>query len=169
MPRIATVVCLCLALAVSAVAQEADQERRLAMAREVVADSFTDEAHRQLIGVLAHAVVESMTVQFVASLKRAPTAKDRDLLAEAIRTAMEEVFPKAAWEQAIAPLYAQHFTAEELVSVLEFNKTPLGRKLIGLQGRLMSDGGELGQSMFAARHEEFMRVAEREIRKRFHP
>jgi hypothetical protein len=169
MPRIATVVCLCLTLAAPAVAQESDHERRLAVARRVVADSFTDEAHRQLIGVLANAVVESMAVQFVASLKRAPTARDRELLAAAIGEAMVEVFPKTAWEEAIAPLYAEHFTAEELVAVLEFNKTPLGRKLIGLQGRLMSDGGELGQSMFGARHDEFMRVAEREIRKRFQP
>lgn len=53
---------------------------------------------------------------------------------------------QAEFTTLLATVYARHFTAEELRGLLAFNRSPLGQRLIALQGQVAQESMEAGRA-----------------------
>lgn len=75
-----------------------------------------------------------------------------------IRPVMEEFMAEyAGWEhvrEEYAAMYARHFSEEEMRSLIEWYRTPLGEKTLRLQPILMQEGLEIGQAVVAEHQAE---------------
>lgn len=78
-------------------------------------------------------------------------------LETAIRAVFIEVYPRAAWEEALLPLFLSDFDREELQEVNRFQQTALGRKLALVHARIATGGGGIGQQLIQSRQAEFTR------------
>lgn len=79
-----------------------------------------------------------------------------DQMLEPMKQMMPEV-PESFWQDFMAevdpdemndlivPIYAKHFTLEEIESLIAFNKTPLGQKLIKKMPLIMQESMTAGQ------------------------
>lgn len=100
-----------------------------------------EDAAREILRITGAAnMSRQMLEQMRPSLEKAvpgiPSSFWDDFLAE-VKT--DELF------DTIVPIYSRHFSLEELEQLIEFYKTPVGRKLIGEMPAVMSESMAAGQ------------------------
>jgi hypothetical protein len=154
------------------VAAQADVDRRLPLAKQILEISITSAAFELIqktlfessAGYLSGQLTQS---QLAEALKRQPTAEDMKKLNEAVRATMARVFSREAFVEALAPVYAKYLTFEDLTQIATFMKTPPGQRLLQMQGQLMADGGGLLEQMMERRRGGFQETLIEELRKAF--
>lgn len=130
------------ALAPRAQAQQVSPEKR--------------EAIRQLIrstGVVS--VGEQMAGALVEQLKPAFPSVPDALWAE-LTTEVDE----AEWIELVTPIYARHFTLEDLRGLAAFYETPLGQKAIRALPAITQESMRAGESWGQAKAREFIEKLE---------
>jgi len=66
-------------------------------------------------------------------------------------TALKKEFDANGFVEILVPIYARHFTHEDITGLIAFYRTPLGRKLVAVQPKLtaeaMTAGAEWGKNV----------------------
>ena len=75
-------------------------------------------------------------------LGRQLTAQEEGRVRDILRVALREFLTPQLWEETISRVYAAHFTAAELDSILAFYGSPAGRKVLELEGVLGNEVDE---------------------------
>ncbi|HEX8605922.1 MAG TPA: DUF2059 domain-containing protein, partial [Pseudoduganella sp.] len=58
--------------------------------------------------------------------------------------------------EAMVPIYARHYTVDEMRQMAAFYKTPVGQKSLRLMPQLMSEGMQVGQRIMMPRMNKLM-------------
>lgn len=93
--------------------------------------------------------------------------KDLDATAVALRTEYEP--KKAEILTEVAKLYASHFSEQELKEVLAFYNTPVGKKMLAEEPRVIDQSMGMAQNWGNRFSEEVMAKFRDEMKKRGHP
>ena len=139
MKRIVIALLIVFGVSHTAIAQE-DYERRLELAREVVAVSGASEASLLMLESLSPSLEPAFRQQY-------PNANDK-AIANAVKhiiARFEDAMPEIL--EGTAAVYARKFTADELSELLEFYETPLGQKLLAEQVAIMNETSQAGQQI----------------------
>lgn len=114
----------------------------------------TEQAARELVEVTGAAKMGSQVLaQMIPALRQAVPDAPADFWAEF----SAEVKPDEIMDRVI-PIYAKHFSLEELEQLLVFYRSPLGQKVIGEMPAVVSESMTVGQ-------EWGRQIGERAIRK----
>ena len=160
-------IALLLAATAQTYAQNAEPDQKLALARELADITFSEDAFNTVLEQVIAAVMATMRPQLTAVVKHPPTVADVEKLTVVIRSTIATLAPKSAWVEALAPVYAKYLTLEDLSALIAFHKTPLGQRMLQVQGRVIAEGAAVGQRMFEGREAEFLEVLIKELRKVF--
>lgn len=87
---------------------------------------------------------------------RSLTDAEQNLLHGTLRSVITEFVSREQWEEIVAGVYAEEFSAGELTEILGFYDKPLGRKLIRLRGPLTERVEAETATLFNARLDEFV-------------
>jgi hypothetical protein len=64
--------------------------------------------------------------------------------------------------EAMVPIYARHYTADEMRQLAAFYKTPVGAKTLRLMPQLMNEGMQVGQQIIMPRMQKLMQELKQE-------
>jgi hypothetical protein len=135
--------CAALLLLIAAPPARADNSafdpERLDLARQMVEASGADALTRQLLDLVSRQIADLVRRSNPEHGEAAADIVEAVLVPEAKRRSPEML-------EAMARLYAERFTAEELQSYLDFYLTPAGRKLVATAPELLVEGQRLGQA-----------------------
>jgi hypothetical protein len=88
-------------------------------------------------------LIQQMFELQLAGLPEAEREKAKRIMEEEVR----REFTADKMVVALGPVYARHFTAEDVKTLLAFWESPLGMKFTSLQPQLLREAGEIGQGM----------------------
>lgn len=125
-----------------------------ARAEELTEEKRRDvERYLELSGnrALAQQMLQAYVKQSVGWVKKmrpdippaSMPAVERDLSA----FLAERVGGKGGLMEQLAPVFAKHFSHDEVRQLLAFYESPVGRKAVGLMPRLVKEGGDVAQRM----------------------
>ncbi len=131
-------------LAGPAYAKDADQDRRIAMAEEILRITQVDKIFKQI----SEGAITGQKQALQLTLKDADfTDEERnEIIEEVSGVVIEEL--QSAFDQMtekLAPLYADVYTAEELAGILAFYKSPAGKAMLAKQDVMMQRSMAIGQ------------------------
>ena len=121
-----------------------------------------DQAIRELIQItgasnLGRQMMEQMRPALQKAIPDLPASFWDDFMAEVKTDEMTDL---------IVPIYARHFTLEELEELIAFNRTPLGQKVIAEMPAVMKESMSAGQEWGRQLGERAYRKAEAQRSKR---
>jgi len=73
-----------------------------------------------------------------------------------MRTVLAEFMTAELWKQAVTGVYSKNFSAAELESIMAFYGSPVGRKVLQLEGTLTQDIDDSLDGLLEGRIEEFI-------------
>ena len=94
-------------------------------------------------------------------------AKDLNEIAAKMRTDLQPRFVEVQNE--VAKLYAQHFTDKELKEILAFYQSPVGKKVLSEQPKVVEGSMKFAQDWANKLSEEVTAKMRDELKKRGHP
>ncbi|MDF2766718.1 MAG: hypothetical protein K0S81_3713 [Rhodospirillales bacterium] len=112
---------------------------RLAVAREIIEASGAN--------ALTEQVLRSVSAQIATLIQQYNPERGAavaDIIDAVVLPEASRRIPEAT--EAMARLYAERFTAEELQDVVDFYRTPTGRKLVALSPELFVEAQRVGQA-----------------------
>ena len=141
---IASLAITSLALAAPAYAKDADQDRRIEMAEEILRITQVDKIFKQI----SEGAITGQKQALQLTLKDAEfTDEERnEIIEEVSGVVIEEL--QSAFDQMtekLAPLYADVYTAEELAGILAFYESPAGKAMLAKQDVMMQRSIAIGQ------------------------
>jgi hypothetical protein len=111
--------------------------------------------------------VQTMKPALQQQTGRAVTPDEEAKLVDAMRASILTVLPRAAWEPFYLAVFSKHFSEAETAELLQFYRTPVGAKVSGLSGTLMSEGGAAGIRLVEQNKDALARTFAVEAKKRF--
>lgn len=155
--RLATAALFCLTLTqpITLYAQEAPKEELPAAAITPEHRALLDEYFTltEMAKVTDDSLSESLEMQR-RHMSRARIPEDRKAQMEAFQTKITELIrEELGWEklkEEITAIYAKAYTEEELKGLIEFYKTPLGKKLVEQQHALLEQTRKLAEERVIA-------------------
>jgi uncharacterized protein len=84
-------------------------------------------------------------------LKRPLTQAEETALITAFRRSFEQTYPRTLWEEETAQILSRTFTEPELGELLQFYRSPVGKRLLALNSSLMP----ASERLFKSREEQF--------------
>jgi hypothetical protein len=109
------------------------------------------------------ASAETLEVELGRPLTEEEQAKVRATL----RAVLAEFLTAALWQETISRVYAEHFTAAELESILTFYRSPVGRKVLQREAVVQQDVDGGLEGPLEERLEEFIDRVDEELAKAF--
>ncbi len=134
--------CVALALAVTvivAAVPAAGQGREHELARELARLMFDDSVRRALDEQIGRGLLQSVATPLQQRLNRRLIEMEWRMLADIIGRFLDETLPPARTEEIAADIYARHFDADELAALVEFQRSPVGRKAARLTPTIALD------------------------------
>ncbi|HEX8457983.1 MAG TPA: DUF2059 domain-containing protein [Pyrinomonadaceae bacterium] len=107
----------------------------------------------------SHNLGLQMIEQMMATLKNSMPAdnpKLRDKIFSIYETEMQKVFTVEKVNELIIPIYDKHLTNEEVVALIAFYESPLGRKIVGVLPQIYSEASVAGQQLGREANERAM-------------
>jgi hypothetical protein len=118
-----------------------------------------------LFSPLVAGVVEQAKLLY---LQQDPSlGKDLNEIAAKLRSDLQPRFKEV--ENEVATLYAQHFTEEELKEILAFYQSPVGKKVLQEQPKVVDGSMKFAQDWANKLSEEVTAKMRDELKKRGHP
>jgi len=74
-----------------------------------------------------------------------------------IRRAFLDIYPRSDWIDALAPIYSENLTTEDMSELIRFYNTPVGSKALLMTGKMITEGGKAGEALIASKVAEFRR------------
>ena len=92
---------------------------------------------------------EAVVIQMSQNLRQAQRDIDPrafDIIRDEVLTTITEQMESGSFEELIVPIYAKYFSLEEVLELLAFYRTELGRKTIAVMPTLTQESMEAGQA-----------------------
>jgi hypothetical protein len=149
------------ALSPAAQAQNKPSAGALAAAHELIDVTGATTLFNPLIA----GVVEQAKILY---LQQNPAlAKDLNEIAKKLRTDFAPRFSELTDE--VAELYAEHFTEQELKDILAFYRSPVGKKMLAEQPKVVESSMKFAQTWANKLTEEAIAKMRVELKKKGHP
>ena len=90
-------------------------------------------------------------------LGREPSEEENDRGRAILREVLSEFLTTELWEESITRVYTERFTAAELNEIVRFYNSPVGRKVLTLEGEVTDAvDDEIGEALGEGRLEQFI-------------
>jgi len=142
-------------------------ELRLEKAREMARVEIAGGGLDMALDLGAELGVEAAGVNLEATLGRELTGEERAAAAAIIRATIAEFLTPEAWTEAVAGVYAAHFSPDELDAAIEFYSSPTGAKILSLHATLNDDVGAATEAILGADLEAFISRVDEALAARF--
>jgi len=148
--------------------------------QEAVSSRTPDEAARALadlsleLGSLERALERATTSAWEATeapltleLGREPSDEESDWVRGMLHATLAEYLTGDVWREAVTRVYGGRFTAAELDQLIEFYRSPLGRKVLSEAGELARAVDGAMRERIDAKVEEFITRVDTQLAERF--
>jgi hypothetical protein len=143
-------------------------ELRMEKARALAALEAGDGGgYEETLDLGASLATDSTIDALVLELGRELTDEEGLAVQGVMRDALAEVLPPDEWQRAAAEIYAEHLSPAELDATMEFYTSPVGAKILGMQGTLDEQMGDAVDALVEQRLEEFIGLVDHGLAKLF--
>lgn len=144
----------------SRTAEEAAQE----LSRLSIEQGALDSA----LGRAADWTWSASTDALTLELGREPSEEENDRGRAILREVLAEFLTPGLWEESITSVYVDRFTAAELNEIVRFYSSPVGRKVLSLEGEVTDAvDDKIGEALGEERLEEFIARVDEALRVEF--
>ena len=130
-------------------------EARLEGARALTALEVESGALDDMLDEGAALAREATADMLMLELEREPSAEDLAQLEAVMRAGLAEFLTAELWQETVAEVYAENFTAAELQETVAFYTSSTGRKILGLGRPLDEAVGEAVEAALEMHSDEF--------------
>lgn len=130
-------------------------ENRLDQARALTAVEVESGALDEMLDEGAALAREATADMLMLELEREPSEEDLAQLEAVMRAGLAEFLTADLWQEAVAKVYVENFTAAELQATREFYLSPTGQKILSLQRSLDTEIGDAVEAVLAVHSDEF--------------
>ncbi len=143
------------------------QENRIVQARALTALEVESGALDDMLDEGAALAREATTDMLMIELEREPSQEDLAQLEAVMRAGLEEYLTAELWQETVAKVYAESFTAAELQATREFYQSPAGRKILSIQRSLDAEVGDAVEAALEVHSDEFAARVDAALAERF--
>jgi len=130
-------------------------EARLEQARALTALEVESGALDAMLDEGAALAREATADMLMLELEREPSAEDLAQLEAVMRTGLAEFLTAELWQETVAAVYAENFTAAELQETVAFYGSPTGQRILS-HGRALDEAvGEAVEAALEVHSDEF--------------
>jgi len=141
-----------------------EAEMRLEIkARALVRITFQDQGLDAIYEQAGKTASLIMINALQSNLKRELTASENKRMNNVVYRSIRNLVSADEWEKVIAPIYSKYYSIEDLDKIVDFYKTPVGRKVLKLQGNIVREAGEAGEKLFAGKADKFQEILLKEL------
>ena len=140
---------------------------RLEQARALTALEVESGALDGMLDEGAALAREATADMLMLELEREPSEEDLATLEAVMRAGMAEFLTAELWQETVAAVYAENFTAAELQATREFYLSPAGQKILSLQRSLDDQIGDAVESVLDVYSDEFADRIDAALAERF--
>lgn len=130
-------------------------EARLEQAHALTAVEVESGALDAVLDEGAALAREATADMLMLELEREPSQEDLAQLESVMRAGIAEFLTADLWQEAVAKVYVENFTAAELQATREFYLSPTGQKILSLQRSLDTEIGDAVEAVLAVHSDEF--------------
>ena len=130
-------------------------EDRLEQARALTALEVESGALDDMLDEGAALARQATADLLMLELEREPSQEDLARLEAVMRAGLAEYLTAELWQETVAKIYAENFTAAELRDPREFYESPAGRKILSIQRSLDAEVGDAVEAALDVHSEEF--------------
>jgi hypothetical protein len=130
-------------------------EARLEQARALTAIEVESGALDDMLDEGAALAREATADMLMFELEREPTTEDLAQLEAVMRAGLAEFLTAELWQETVAQVYAENFTAAELRETVAFYTSPTGLRILGLGRTLDEAVGGAVEAALEVHSEEF--------------
>jgi hypothetical protein len=122
----------------------------LSRAQATVSPEKAKNLHRLMELIGSHNLARQMMDGMMASIKGNMQGADKELEAKVFRIYEEElrkVFTVERVEALVFPIYDKHFTDDEIIALIAFYESPLGKKTTSVLPQILSESLVVGEQL----------------------
>jgi hypothetical protein len=142
-------------------------ENRLELARAITAIEVESGALDDMLDEGAALAREATADMLMLELEREPSAEDLAVLEAVMREGLAEFLTAELWQETVAQVYADNFTAAELRATREFYASPAGSRILSLGRHLDSEVGDAVEAVLDVHNDEFSARIDAALAERF--
>lgn len=142
-------------------------ENRLEQARLLTALEVESGALDEMLDEGAALAREATADIFMFELERQPSEEDLAQLETVLRAGLAEFLTADLWQEAVAEIYAENFTASELQAAVDFYGSPTGRKILSMGKNLDDEVRDAVEAALEAHNDEFAAMIDAALAERF--
>ncbi len=142
-------------------------EARLEQARALTAIEVESGALDGMLDEGAALAREATADMLMLELEREPSEEDLAQLEAVMRAGLAEFLTADLWQETVAKVYVENFTAAELQATREFYLSPTGQKILSLQRSLDDQIGDAVETELEVHSDEFADRIDAALAERF--
>jgi hypothetical protein len=142
-------------------------EARLEQARALTTLEIESGALDDMLDEGAALAREATADMLMIELEREPSEEDLAQLEAVMRAGLAEFLTAELWQETVAKVYAENFTAAELQATREFYRSPAGRKILSIQRSLETEVGDAVETALEVHSDEFAARIDAALAERF--
>lgn len=142
-------------------------ETRLELARALTAIEVEAGALDGMLDEGAALAREATADMLMLELEREPSEEDLATLESVMRAGMAEFLTPELWQETVAKVYVENFTAAELQATRDFYLSLTGQKILSLQRTLDDQIGDAVESVLDVHSDEFADRIDAALAERF--
>lgn len=150
-----TLIAVPLTVPAVAVADEDGISRHERLTRQMVNMEFNKGVFDEISAQLAQTILVGLPEAFQARIGRDLSAVEQEHLQAVVMGVVRDVYSQDMWEESMVPIYMKYLTADEVAAILRFYETPVGDKLLSLQGTVMREGNSARQQLLSEHNDTF--------------
>jgi hypothetical protein len=124
---------------------------------------LTGDNFELVLNQVMKAIVPLAKAAIERDAPRPLTQAEETAIATAFRRSFETVYPRTMWEEETAQILASHLDAAELTEALQFYRSPVGQKMLGLNIALMTAGERMFKSRESQLRQHLLGELQREL------
>jgi len=130
-------------------------EARLEQARALTTLEVESGALDAMLDEGAALARQATADMLMIELEREPSQEDLAKLEGVMRAGLAEFLTAELWQETVAKVYAENFTASELQATREFYVSPAGQKILSIQRSLDAEVGDAVDAVLEVHSDEF--------------
>jgi hypothetical protein len=124
-------------------------------------------AYQETLGLGASLATDATTDALIVELGRELSEDEASSVHGVMRSAIARVLTPERWMSAAAEIYAAHFSVAELDQAMMFYSSPVGAKIMSLQGTLDNEMGSAVEAIIDAELESVIGAVDRGLEELF--
>lgn len=142
-------------------------EARLEQARALTALEVESGALAAMLDEGAALARDATADLLMLELEREPTAEDLADVEAVMRAALAEFLTAELWQETVAAVYAESFTAAEIQEAVAFYGSPTGQKILSHGSALDDAVGDAVEAALGVHYDEFAERVDSALAERF--